>query len=115
MRRAWLAIRWNPAFSKLLLELDHALLELGEPFSQLWKVTKDRRRFQPLAVTDGRVARHELARVDRIGNAALRGRDHPFSDTNVTRHPHLTRQNDIVFNHRAAGNADLGSQQHTFA
>ena len=76
---------------------------------------KDRRRLQPISIGDGRISRHELARLDGIGNAGLRRRDGALADRNVSGDADLSCQHDVVFERRAAGDADLTSHQRTSA
>jgi len=96
---------------QLLLEFHYLLLELGQALAKRRQRTEDRGGLEPVERWDCRIPGYLDAGLDRLRDAGLRRRNHPFAEADMIRHPDLPRQDHVVFDHTAAGNTHLRRQQ----
>ncbi len=95
----------------LAFERREAALQFQQLPPQLGQASDQHRRLAPGPIVDGRQARHEEARCQRVGDPGLPGRLHAVAHRDVPGHPDLAAEHHVVANGRAAGNPHLCGQQ----
>src|SRR5207248_1259641 len=104
-----------PACGELLLKIGELSLELVYALSHVRQVSKQHRRLSPLTMIDGRIAGHELARVERTRHRALRPNHGTRANPHVADDARLAGNRHVVVERGAAGNARLSGEQRAVA